>query len=207
MKAFPLPKDSTETNSDLQKSFGSESADLDCLLSPFNQSHESLESELSVSSPPHAPPTPDSSSPICSSKKRKLSADERQEMLRHRAIRNRASAQESRQKKRKLLDTLQNSNKQLEQENSELKTQIQLLQHQNSILNSQMEAIIQAVLASCTFNTEIPCRNADSAVIAVKFQQRIQHLISELKKTMQTKNQNSHISLLKIIQEKKISAF
>ncbi|KAJ3089013.1 hypothetical protein HK102_007401 [Quaeritorhiza haematococci] len=74
-------------------------------------------------------------------KKRKLSPAEKEEKARERIIRNRAAAQESREKKRRYLQDLETSNQILEKQNQQLTERLQLVEDQNRKLMSHLEEL------------------------------------------------------------------
>jgi chromosome segregation ATPase len=95
----------------------------------------------------------------------------------HRILRNRAAAQESRDKKRRYVSDLESSNKQLTEENERTNKRIKALEDQNAILQSQLEAFTRQLAnlqAQIKFNAATPILFndfCDSARIAKKERQ------------------------------------
>lgn len=94
--------------------------------------------------------------------------------LHTRILRNRAAAQESRDKKRRYVSDLESSNKKLTEENEHANKKVKTLQDQNAILNSQLEAFtrqLATLQAQIKFNASTPILFndfCDSARIAKK---------------------------------------
>ncbi|KAI9020776.1 hypothetical protein CLU79DRAFT_703657 [Phycomyces nitens] len=64
----------------------------------------------------------------------------KEQKAKERVLRNRAAAQESRDKKRRYVATLESSNEQLKQENEQITKRAKLLEAQNEALTVQLEA-------------------------------------------------------------------
>ncbi|KAI8637102.1 hypothetical protein BD408DRAFT_67627 [Parasitella parasitica] len=115
-----------------------------------------------------------SSESIVSIKKSRLSLDGKDQKTKERILRNRAAAQESRDKKRRYVSDLEASNKKLAQENEEVNKRVKTLEQQNAILNSQLEAFTRQLAnlqAQIKFNAATPILFndfCDSARIAKK---------------------------------------
>ncbi|KAJ3279275.1 hypothetical protein HK104_001595 [Borealophlyctis nickersoniae] len=94
--------------------------------------------------PPVVPLSPPSSSdekPVKAGRKRKLTPEEREEKAKERIIRNRAAAQESRDKKRKYMEDLEATNSTLEQHNAELSRRLETVEATNRGLVSRLEEL------------------------------------------------------------------
>lgn len=89
-------------------------------------------------------------------------------------MRNRAAAQESRDKKRRYVSDLESTNKKLAQENDKTNKRVKTLEEQNAVLNSQLEAFTRQLAnlqAQIKFNATTPILFhdfCDSARIAKK---------------------------------------
>jgi small-conductance mechanosensitive channel len=109
-----------------------------------------------------------------SPKKSRLSLDDKDQKTKERILRNRAAAQESRDKKRRYVSDLENSNKQLTEENERANKRVKALEDQNAILQSQLEAFTRQLAnlqAQIKFNAATPILFndfCDSARIAKK---------------------------------------
>lgn len=92
----------------------------------------------------------------------------------YRILRNRAAAQESRDKKRRYVSDLESSNKKLTEENEVVNKRVKTLEDQNAILTSQLEAFTRQLAnlqAQIKFNAATPILFndfCDSARIAKK---------------------------------------
>ncbi|KAL0080053.1 Skn-1-like basic-leucine zipper transcription factor [Phycomyces blakesleeanus] len=64
----------------------------------------------------------------------------KEQKAKERVLRNRAAAQESRDKKRRYVATLESTNEQLKQENDQITKRAKLLEAQNEALTTQLEA-------------------------------------------------------------------
>ncbi|KAI9256278.1 hypothetical protein BY458DRAFT_519559 [Sporodiniella umbellata] len=84
---------------------------------------------------------------VVAPKKSRVSLEEKDQKTKERILRNRAAAQESRDKKRRYVTDLETKNKQLEQENDQAKKKMRTLEDQNKWLASQLEAISQHCVA------------------------------------------------------------
>ncbi|CEP15526.1 hypothetical protein [Parasitella parasitica] len=122
-----------------------------------------------------------SSESIVSIKKSRLSLDDKDQKTKERILRNRAAAQESRDKKRRYVSDLEASNKKLTQENEEVNKRVKTLEQQNAILNSQLEAFTRQLAnlqAQIKFNAATPILFndfCDSARIAKKESEVAKH--------------------------------
>lgn len=107
-------------------------------------------------------------------KKSRLSLDDKDQKTKERILRNRAAAQESRDKKRRYVSDLESSNKQLTEENERVNKRVKTLEDQNTILQSQLEAFTRQLAnlqAQIKFNAATPILFndfCDSARIAKK---------------------------------------
>jgi len=141
---------------------------VDPLLSLPHKRQASFSSASSVSS------ENDSSDSVISLKKSRLSLDDKDQKTKERILRNRAAAQESRDKKRRYVSDLESSNKKLTEENEKVNKKVKLLEDQNAILNSQLEAFTRQLAnlqAQIKFNAATPILFndfCDSARIAKK---------------------------------------
>ncbi|KAI7899901.1 uncharacterized protein BX663DRAFT_440364 [Cokeromyces recurvatus] len=90
--------------------------------------------------------------PIVSLKKTRLSLDDKDQKTKERILRNRAAAQESRDKKRRYIADLENNNKRLTEENERMNKHIKDLEDQNAMLTSQLEAFSRQL---ATLQTQI----------------------------------------------------
>jgi len=114
------------------------------------------------------------SDPIVSTKKSRLSLDDKDQKTKERILRNRAAAQESRDKKRKYVSDLEDSNKRLNGENDTLNKKVKTLEHQNAVLSSQLLSVTRQLAnlqAQIKFNATNPILFndfCDSARIAKK---------------------------------------
>ncbi|KAF1802584.1 basic-leucine zipper transcription factor [Mucor lusitanicus] len=115
-----------------------------------------------------------SSESIVSIKKSRLSLDDKDQKTKERILRNRAAAQESRDKKRRYVSDLEATNKKLTEENENANKRVKTLEQQNAILNSQLEAFTRQLAnlqAQIKFNAATPILFndfCDSARIAKK---------------------------------------
>lgn len=115
-----------------------------------------------------------SSESIVSVKKSRLSLDDKDQKTKERILRNRAAAQESRDKKRRYVSDLEAVNKKLTEENEKANKRVKTLEQQNAILNSQLEAFTRQLAnmqAQIKFNAATPILFndfCDSARIAKK---------------------------------------
>ncbi|TPX67748.1 hypothetical protein SpCBS45565_g03661 [Spizellomyces sp. 'palustris'] len=75
-------------------------------------------------------------------KRRKLTAEEKDQRAKERAIRNRQAAQDSRDKKRKYIDDLQATNAHLSQQNVELTQRLESIERTNQSLTSRIEDLV-----------------------------------------------------------------
>ncbi|KAI8365058.1 hypothetical protein EDC96DRAFT_510347 [Choanephora cucurbitarum] len=89
------------------------------------------------------------------SKKSRLSLDDKDQKTKERILRNRAAAQESRDKKRRYVSELESNNKQLTEQNEALNEQVKQLQAQNALITAQLEAITRQL-------TELPHMKFDN---------------------------------------------
>lgn len=96
----------------------------------------------------------DSNQDPSSSKKRKLSPHEHQQLVKDRILRNRAAAQESRDKKKRQMERLEEINDKLARENQLLNSRMVLLESQNALLQTQMTLILTGLTASSTLNLQ-----------------------------------------------------
>ncbi|KAL0143861.1 hypothetical protein V8B55DRAFT_1481195 [Mucor lusitanicus] len=100
-----------------------------------------------------------SSESIVSIKKSRLSLDDKDQKTKERILRNRAAAQESRDKKRRYVSDLEATNKKLTEENENANKRVKTLEQQNAILNSQLEAFTRQLAnlqAQIKFNAATP---------------------------------------------------
>ena len=93
-----------------------------------------------------------------SRKKMKLTLDDKDQKTKERILRNRAAAQESRDRKRRYVTDLETSNKRLKEENDQLSERNQFLEAQLQLMSAQLMA-----LSKLPFGLEGFC---DSARIA-----------------------------------------
>lgn len=130
-----------------------------------------------------------SSDTVVCTKKSRLSLDDKDQKTKERILRNRAAAQESRDKKRKYVSDLENTNKRLTEENETMSKKMKALEHQNVVLSSQLMSITRQLAnlqAQIKFNAAHPILFddfCDSARIAKK--ERIQSS-NETSKEQQT---------------------
>jgi septal ring factor EnvC (AmiA/AmiB activator) len=116
----------------------------------------------------------ESTSDIVSTKKSRLSLDDKDQKTKERILRNRAAAQESRDKKRKYVSDLESANKKLNEENDTMNKRMKSLEHQNAILSSQLMSVTRQLAnlqAQIKFNASNPIMFndfCDSARIAKK---------------------------------------
>jgi len=119
-----------------------------------------------------------SSDSIICTKKSRLSLDDKDQKTKERILRNRAAAQESRDKKRKYVSDLENTNKRLTDENETMNKKMKALEQHNAVLSSQLMSITRQLAnlqAQIKFNAAHPILFndfCDSARIAKK--ERIQ---------------------------------
>lgn len=115
-----------------------------------------------------------SSESVVSLKKSRLSLDDKDQKTKERILRNRAAAQESRDKKRRYVSDLESSNKKLTEENELVNKRVKTLEDQNAILTSQLEAFTRQLAnlqAQIKFSAATPILFndfCDSARIAKK---------------------------------------
>ncbi|KAL9549763.1 hypothetical protein MBANPS3_005051 [Mucor bainieri] len=139
--------------------------------------HASFSSASSVSSENEQ----SSSESIVSIKKSRLSLDDKDQKTKERILRNRAAAQESRDKKRRYVSDLEATNKKLTEENEKANKRVKTLEQQNAILNSQLEAFTRQLAnlqAQIKFNAATPILFndfCDSARIAKKESEVAKH--------------------------------
>ncbi|PHZ12823.1 uncharacterized protein RHIMIDRAFT_137617 [Rhizopus microsporus ATCC 52813] len=74
-------------------------------------------------------------------KKSRISLEDKDQKTKERILRNRAAAQESRDKKRRYVSELESSNKKLSEENEQLKKRIKTLEDQQALIACQFEAL------------------------------------------------------------------
>ncbi|RCH98315.1 hypothetical protein CU098_010026 [Rhizopus stolonifer] len=109
-----------------------------------------------------------------SPKKSRLSLDDKDQKTKERILRNRAAAQESRDKKRRYVFDLESNNKKLTEENQKLTDRVKSLEDQNAVISSQLEAFtrqLATLQAQIKFNAVHPILFndfCDSARIAKK---------------------------------------
>ncbi|KAI9481565.1 MAG: hypothetical protein EXX96DRAFT_567222 [Benjaminiella poitrasii] len=115
--------------------------------------------------------------PIVSLKKSRLSLDDKDQKTKERILRNRAAAQESRDKKRRYIADLENNNKRLTEENEIMSKRVETLEEQNAMMSSQLEAFsrqLASLQAQIKFNATVGTASilfndfCDSARIAKK---------------------------------------
>ncbi|KAI9321694.1 hypothetical protein BX666DRAFT_1849788 [Dichotomocladium elegans] len=85
--------------------------------------------------------TSDNSDNNNSRKKMKLTLDDKDQKTKERILRNRAAAQESRDRKRRYVADLEASNKRLKEENEHLSQRNQYLEAQVQMMNAQLMAL------------------------------------------------------------------
>ncbi|KAG1153847.1 hypothetical protein G6F37_009984 [Rhizopus arrhizus] len=89
-------------------------------------------------------------------KKSRVTLEDKDQKTKERILRNRAAAQESRDKKRRYVSDLESSNKRLEEENGQMKKKMKHLEEENMSLACQLESISKqfaALQAQIKFNT------------------------------------------------------
>lgn len=96
-------------------------------------------------------------------RKSQVSLCDKDQKAKARILRNRAAAQESRDKKRRYVADLEESNKQLAQENKAIHERMQWLEAQNAFMQAQLAALLGSKDSNLTFGTDGFC---DSARIA-----------------------------------------
>jgi predicted XRE-type DNA-binding protein len=96
-------------------------------------------------------------------RKSQVSLSDKDQKAKARILRNRAAAQESRDKKRRYVADLEESNQQLAQENKTIHERMHWLEAQNAFLQAQLAALLGSKNSSLTFSTDGFC---DSARIA-----------------------------------------
>ncbi|ORY98845.1 hypothetical protein BCR43DRAFT_488271 [Syncephalastrum racemosum] len=97
-------------------------------------------------------------------RKSQVSLSDKDQKAKARILRNRAAAQESRDKKRRYVADLEECNQQLAQENKTIHERMQWLEAQNAFLQAQLAALLGSKnSSSLTFGTDGFC---DSARIA-----------------------------------------
>ncbi|KAI9259001.1 hypothetical protein BDA99DRAFT_440682 [Phascolomyces articulosus] len=99
-------------------------------------------------------------------KKSRLSLDDKDQKTKERILRNRAAAQESRDKKRRYVADLETNNKRLQEENERVSKRAKTLEIQNEILSAQLLVLSQR-LAKLTDSSSLMVDGfCDSARIA-----------------------------------------
>ncbi|GAA5802752.1 hypothetical protein HPULCUR_008227 [Helicostylum pulchrum] len=147
---------------------------MDPLVSPLSVPQKRQASFSSASSVSSESEQYSSSESIVSLKKSRLSLDDKDQKTKERILRNRAAAQESRDKKRRYVSDLESTNKKLAQENDKTNKRVKTLEEQNAVLNSQLEAFTRQLAnlqAQIKFNATTPILFhdfCDSARIAKK---------------------------------------
>ncbi|KAI7857548.1 hypothetical protein BDC45DRAFT_435291 [Circinella umbellata] len=91
---------------------------------------------------------------VVQTKKSRLSLDDKDQKTKERILRNRAAAQESRDKKRRYVADLETKNKQLEEENERVTKRAKNLEIQNEILSAQLLVLNQR-LAKMTDSSQL----------------------------------------------------
>ncbi|KAI8140286.1 hypothetical protein BJV82DRAFT_520457 [Fennellomyces sp. T-0311] len=102
---------------------------------------------------------------VVQTKKSRLSLDDKDQKTKERILRNRAAAQESRDKKRRYVAELETNNKRLQEENERVSKRAKTLEIQNEVLSAQLLVLSQrlAKLADSSLMSDGFC---DSARIA-----------------------------------------
>ncbi|CAO3663914.1 unnamed protein product [Rhizopus stolonifer] len=80
-------------------------------------------------------------------KKSRVSLADKDQKTKERILRNRAAAQESRDKKRRYVTDLESKNKDLEQENEQVKKKMKTIEDQNKLLACQLDVISKQFMA------------------------------------------------------------
>ncbi|KAJ3013117.1 Tripartite DNA replication factor [Thoreauomyces humboldtii] len=117
-----------------------------------------------ISAGSHDEASHDESAPVVQNKdtkRRKLSAEEKEARARDRAIRNRQAAQDSRDKKRKYIDDLEASNTELANHNKQLVERLQSTEQTNMTLASRLE---QMATQLATFRKRFKTTNTPSGI-------------------------------------------
>ncbi|KAJ3040443.1 hypothetical protein HDV00_010879 [Rhizophlyctis rosea] len=153
-------------------------------MQPLERDAASASPPASVAPAPHGSPasvtshnsseetnTQVASAPAETGRKRKLTPEEKEEKDKRRAIRNRAAAQESRDKKKKYMEDLEKTNASLQQQNQQLSSRLESVETTNQTLMSRLEDLasqlttLRSQFHNATSPTSLPTPNATSITI------------------------------------------
>ncbi|KAG2185554.1 hypothetical protein INT44_002347 [Umbelopsis vinacea] len=87
-------------------------------------------------------PSSDSPSEHINPKKRKHTLEDKDQKQRERILRNRAAAQDSRDRKRRYISNLETDNQQLKEQNEELNKRLQSVETENEVLSAQLRMFV-----------------------------------------------------------------
>jgi len=97
----------------------------------------------SFESSPSKPSSPgDTSSNSVNPRKRKQTLEDVDQKQRERILRNRAAAQDSRDRKRRYISTLETTNEQLQEKNNELTERLKTVETENQLLSAQLRMFV-----------------------------------------------------------------